>query len=301
MGPAAAGAAPGQRPFRDQASLLPGAERPGQLRIRIEKSLRILPGPTPALDETAIYDFLTYRYIPTPKTIYRDIRKLEPGHYAVVKDGRLTVHQYWDVTFSGNSKIDEVEAVRQVRDKLQEAVDLHLIADVPVGVMLSGGLDSSSLTALAAASTQGRLRTFSIGFDVETHDETAFANMVVERYGTEHREFRVERKMAIAAERDLVSVYDEPFGDGSAIPCLYVSELARRESRSCSRAKAATSCSADTTGTAGRFEHGARARHAGGSEASRVWCRGASCCRAASRDSGRPAWPRSTRSNGTSR
>lgn len=193
------------------------------------KSLCALPGPSPAVDDTAIYDFLTYRYIPTPKTIYRDIRKLEPGHYAVVRNGKLAISQYWDLPISTSQPIRENDAARLIRDKIQESVDLHLIADVPVGVMLSGGLDSSSLVALAAPRVRHPLKTFSIGFDVDTHDETLFARMVAERYGTDHKEFRVERAMADAVEPDLVSIYDEPFGDSSSIPSLYVSELARRD------------------------------------------------------------------------
>jgi asparagine synthase (glutamine-hydrolysing) len=205
-------------------------EREGTVAFASELKALVDPRePRPALDETALYDFFTYRYIPTPKTIYRDIRKLPAGHYAIVKDGRMTVQQYWDVPITGTLSVDETEAAHLVRHKLQEAVDLHMIADVPVGVMLSGGLDSSSLTALASQTTKDPLKTFSIAFDVDTHDETPFARMVAARYGTDHKELIVRKHMAIAAERDLATIYDEPFGDGSAIPCLYVSELARRD------------------------------------------------------------------------
>jgi asparagine synthase (glutamine-hydrolysing) len=205
-------------------------ELDGRLAFGSElKSLTALPGPSLAIDDSAIYDFLTYRYVPAPKTIYRDIRKLEAGHYATFRDGALSIHQYWDVPIVASTKIGEADAVRLVRDKLQESVNLHLIADVPVGVMLSGGLDSSSLAALAAPNVQAPLKTFSIGFDVDSHDETPFARMVAQRYGTDHRELVVARRMAAAVERDLVSVFDEPFGDSSSVPTLYLSELARRD------------------------------------------------------------------------
>lgn len=205
-------------------------EREGEVAFASELKALVNPQePRPALDETALYDFFTYRYIPTPKTIYRDVRKLPAGHFALVRDGRVMIQQYWDVPITGALNVDGIEAIGLVREKLQEAVNLHMIADVPVGVMLSGGLDSSSLAALAAGTTNERLNTFSIAFDVETHDETPFARLVAARYHTQHKELMVRQRMAMAAERDLVSIYDEPFGDGSAIPCLYVCELARRD------------------------------------------------------------------------
>jgi asparagine synthase (glutamine-hydrolysing) len=218
---------------RDRFGIKPLFYREHEGLLTFASELKALVNPRerrPALDETALYDFFTYRYIPTPKTVYRDIRKLPAGHCAWVKDGRIAVRQYWDVPMTPTLKVTETEAVHLVRDKLQEAVNLHMIADVPVGVMLSGGLDSSTLTALASASNAAeRLKTFSIAFDVDTHDERPFARMVAERYRTDHKELMVRKHMAMAAERDLVSIYDEPFGDGSAIPCLYVSELARRD------------------------------------------------------------------------
>jgi asparagine synthase (glutamine-hydrolysing) len=180
-----------------------------------------------ALDETAIYDFFTYRYVPTPKTIYRDIRKLPPAHYAILKDAKLTLTQYWDPPFGRSKPVSEAEAVERLRDKLEESVNLHMIADVPVGVLLSGGLDSGSISAFAASETATPLHTFTIGFDVPQHDETAFARMVAERYQTAHHELTVTRDMAISLRDEIVGMYDEPFADSSAIPTFYVSKFAR--------------------------------------------------------------------------
>ncbi len=180
------------------------------------------------LDETAIYDFFTYRYIPSPKTIYQGIKKLPPGHYAVFEHDRLSLTQYWDLKFTGSGTIDETEAIERIRSRLTESIDLHLVADVPVGVMLSGGLDSSTVSALAARSVSGPLHTFSIGFDVAQHDETRYARLVANQYRTNHHELRVTREMGMASEKDIVSLYDEPFADSSAIPTFFVSELARK-------------------------------------------------------------------------
>ncbi len=104
------------------------------------KAIRIDPQVRLALNESAIYDFFTYRYIPTPKTIYEDVRKLPPAHYAVLEDGRLTLTQYWDPSFSSTGAVSEEDAIVLVQRKPREATQLHRIADVPVGVMLSGGL-----------------------------------------------------------------------------------------------------------------------------------------------------------------
>ncbi len=179
------------------------------------------------IDETAVYDFFTYRYVPTPKSIYRDVRKLPPGHVAVLEGERLSLTEYWTPTF-GSARTSDADAVEMVRAKLSEAVTLHLIADVPVGVMLSGGLDSSTVCALAAGALQEPLHTFSIGFDVEEHTELPFARQVAQRYRTSHHELTVTREMAQAVEAKVVGLYDEPFADSSAMPTFFVSELARR-------------------------------------------------------------------------
>lgn len=179
------------------------------------------------IDETAIYDYFTYRYIPTPKTVYSAVRKLPPGYYAVYENGRLTTTQYWDMIF-GRQQLTVADAVDQVREKLAECVRMHMVSDVPVGVMLSGGLDSSTVSALAAqAAPATHLHTFSIGFDVAEHDETQFARLVAERYETDHHELQVTRRMAMDAERLVVDLYDEPFADSSAVPTYFVSKLAR--------------------------------------------------------------------------
>lgn len=194
----------------------------GGMRFASEmKSLTVAPL---TLDESAIYDFLTYGYIPAPKTIYRQIHKLEPGCYAVFKDGRMSPERYWDPPLCATLSITQQEAAPLVRQKLAEAVQQHLVADVPVGVMLSGGIDSSSVAALAGR----RLSTFSIGFDVAEHCETDFARLVASQLQSDHHERTITREMAAEIRDRIISLYDEPFGDGSAVPTYFVAELARR-------------------------------------------------------------------------
>lgn len=191
------------------------------------KALTADPGITLSLDDTAIYDFFTYRYIPTPKTIYQNIKKLPPGYYAIFKDGKLTLKKYWDPSFEQGDETSEEEASYKLRNKLSEVVDLHLIADVPVGVMLSGGLDSSTLCALSAKSMREPLHTFSIGFDIKEHSETEYARIVAEQYDTHHHELTVTRDMSEDYQEKVRSLYDEPFADSSSIPTYFVSRLAR--------------------------------------------------------------------------
>ena len=193
------------------------------------KAIRIDPQVRLTLDESAIYDFFTYRYIPTPKSIYEDVKKLPPAHYAVFEDGQLTLTQYWDPGFSSTAAVSEEDAIALVRYKLEEVTQLHMIADVPVGVMLSGGLDSSTLLALATRSSPQPLHTFSIGFDVQQHNETQYARVVAERYGSRHHELTLTKAMADALEQKVIGFYDEPFADSSATPTFVVSELARKD------------------------------------------------------------------------
>src|SRR5262249_18840027 len=179
------------------------------------------------LDDSAIYDFFTYQYVPTPKTIYAGVKKLPPGHYAVFQGERLTVTQYWDLR-PGRRLLAPDEASVAVRAKLEQVVDEHLVADVPVGVLLSGGVDSSAVTTVAMRCAAQPLHTFTIGFDVREHSEAHFARELADALGTRHHELTVTGDMAFELARRVIDLYDEPYADGSAIPTLLVSELARR-------------------------------------------------------------------------
>lgn len=191
------------------------------------KSLRLVPGVCDEIDPTAIDEFLTYQYIPHPGTIFKGVHKLPPGHFAILDERGLRVERYWDFDPSIEHEISEQSAVERLRELLTDSVRLRMRSDVPLGSFLSGGIDSSLITALAGDHTDKALRTFSIGFPVADFDETKYAAQVAEHLHTNHTRFEVTPS-AIDILEKLVWHYDEPFGDSSAVPTWYLSELTRR-------------------------------------------------------------------------
>ncbi len=181
--------------------------------------------PTPNLE--AISAYLSYQYVPSPLSAFEGVRKLPPAHYLVVQDGRIEVTRYWKLSYARKRRITEAEASEELLARLREAVRLRLIADVPLGAFLSGGIDSGTIVALMAGLSSGPVKTFSIGFEEQAFNELPYARQVAERYGTDHHEFIV-RPDARAIFPQLVWHYNEPFADSSAIPTYYLSELARR-------------------------------------------------------------------------
>jgi len=203
------------------------------------KALLALPGVKTELDHSALWDYFTYLYVPTPKTAYKFIRKLPAAHYIkltadFIYEGNLApeVKEYWDVTEWGTSSLSRVDAVEAVRAKLADAVQSHMVADVPVGVLLSGGLDSSAVTAYASQSLNGdarALQTFSIGFDVPEHNELNYAQIVADAFHTQHQTRIVAQGDLQSSLAQMVTLYDEPFADASGLPTLAVSELAVKQ------------------------------------------------------------------------
>jgi asparagine synthase (glutamine-hydrolysing) len=191
------------------------------------KAFWALGGLDRSVDRSAIFDYLTYLYVPAPKTAYTRVRKLLPGHHLVFDGRQITERQYWDVALEQDAGMDESQAIQLVRERLADAVAMNLVSDVPVGAFLSGGLDSSSVVAHMARPKADPALTFSIGFDVPGHSETDYARIVARAFHTSHH----ERIVGAASIRDMlprvVDLYDEPFADGSAIPTVRVSELAR--------------------------------------------------------------------------
>lgn len=183
------------------------------------------------VDATALYDFLTYRYVPTPKTLYRNVFKLPPAHRLVVDLRRGQVEppvRYWElpVAIDGDEQVAIEDAGERLRRCVARSVEEQLVADVPVGFFLSGGMDSSAVVAEAAAH-HGDLKTFSIGFEVAEHTETRFATVVADLFATHHR---VETFSESSMDRffsELKTWYDEPFCDSSAFPTYFVSKCAR--------------------------------------------------------------------------
>lgn len=183
------------------------------------------------VDETALYDVLTYLYVPTPKSLYREIRKLEPAHWVELdtRTGQLTRNRYWSLEPSEEPKALD-ETVAQARDLLAGSVTDQLISDVDLGFFLSGGIDSSSVVSLAAGN--GTVpRTFSIGYDDSDHDETGFAQIVADRWNTRHTREVLDPGDAADLRERMRGWYDEPFADTSALPTHHVSSLASRHSK----------------------------------------------------------------------
>ena len=200
-------------------------DRDGELSFASE--LDALPHGDVDLD--ALEAFLTFNVVPAPLSIFADIRKLLPGHTLSWESGRTTTARFARPgplpTRHGE---DEAELVEECRARLRDSVRAHLIADVPVGVLLSGGVDSGALAALAAEESSEAVRTFSIGFEEASFDELAGARAVANRYGTNHRELVLRPDAALLLPA-LAEAFDEPFADSSALPTYLVSKLAAED------------------------------------------------------------------------
>jgi asparagine synthase (glutamine-hydrolysing) len=191
------------------------------------KSLLQVPGLSREIDSAALDQYITYQYVPHPRTIFQDIRKLPPGHHAVYREGHLEVQQYWNPNFNACWTGTQEEAIEELRSTLRSSVDIRMQSDVPLGAFLSGGVDSSLIVAIMQDLAREPVRTFSIGFNVGEYDETRYARQVADHLGTEHQEFQVTPD-GVSILPKLVWHYDEPFADSSAIPTWYVSELTRQ-------------------------------------------------------------------------
>jgi asparagine synthase (glutamine-hydrolysing) len=192
------------------------------------KALLSLPWLPRELDPDALQAFLAFNSIPAPLTIFRAVRKLPAGHLLTWEDGRVVMQRYSRPRPVDGTRVrrePEDALARELRDRLRDSVRAHLVADVPVGVLLSGGVDSAALAALAALESGERVRTFSIGFEESSFDELARARLVAERYGTDHHEL-VLRPDAVDLLPRIVEAFDEPFADSSALPTYLVSKLA---------------------------------------------------------------------------
>jgi asparagine synthase (glutamine-hydrolysing) len=192
------------------------------------KAMLEQPGFSREIDPQAVSAYLAFNSIPAPLTIFKEARKLPPGHLLVWEGGEVALRRY---ARPGPPPTEDVrsgsagELAAELREVLDDSVRAHLVADVPVGVLLSGGVDSGGLAALASRHLDEPLRTFSIGFEEQGFDELARARLVAERYGTDHHEL-ILRPDAVELFPKLVEAFDEPFGDSSALPTYLVSELA---------------------------------------------------------------------------
>jgi asparagine synthase (glutamine-hydrolysing) len=176
----------------------------------------------------ALSEYLAYEYVPAPRAIFQQVRKLAAGHWLVYQDGQVKVERYWDVAGLRPRDVSESEAVESLRALLDTAVRDHMVSDVPLGVFLSGGIDSSAVAAFAAPHARGRLSTFSIAFDDPSFDESAPARQVAEALGTEHHEQVLSLREAGGLIAALPDLLDEPLGDASLLPTYLLSRFARQ-------------------------------------------------------------------------
>jgi len=178
-------------------------------------------------DPEGLLQYFYFGYIPDPYTAFSQIRKLPPGHLMEYANGKVDIRRYWDVpNYGTHPPISEEDCLEELERRLEEAVRIRLISDVPLGALLSGGVDSSIVVALMARVSSSRVKTFSIGFRAEQFNEAAYARLVAERFGTEHHELVLDPNL----EETLVylsGMLEEPFGDSSMLPTYYVSRMAR--------------------------------------------------------------------------
>jgi asparagine synthase (glutamine-hydrolysing) len=211
---------------RDRFGIKPLYYRAAGDELAFASELRALP--RGEIDLDALEAFLAFNSIPAPLTIFREARKLPPGHLLLWEDGHVRLERFArpaPVPADELRDDEEAELVEELRARLRDSVRAHLVSDVPVGVLLSGGVDSALLAALAAEESAEPLRTFSIGFEERSFDELGDARRVAERYGTQHRELVLRPDAALLLPA-LAEAFDEPFADSSALPTYLVSELA---------------------------------------------------------------------------
>ena len=220
---------------RDRAGVKPlyYSDRDGLFVFGSEmKSILRFPGfSTGGLDQEALCGFLQTGFITAPGSIFNGVRKLEPGHYLTVRpDGAAQIVRYWDVQDQFDphpAKRDIEDAAAETEALMLEAFQYRMVSDVPVGVFLSGGLDSSLVTALLQSVSSKPLKTFTIGFDDPAYNEAPYAARVAKHLGTDHHELICKPENITEILGRFTEIYDEPFGDSSGIPTFLVSRLAR--------------------------------------------------------------------------
>jgi asparagine synthase (glutamine-hydrolysing) len=186
------------------------------------------PEVSTAIDLQALDAYLAFQFIPHPLTIYQAIRKLPPAHRLIWEQGEVTIEPYWRLDFSRKISISAGEVSEALRARMLEATDLRLRSDVPLGALLSGGLDSSVVVALMAQAMDQPVKTFSVGFAEEAYNELPYAHQVAQHFATDHHEVLVTADVVGVLPR-LVWQYDEPFADKSAVPTFYLAQMASRQ------------------------------------------------------------------------
>lgn len=200
------------------------------------KALLEYPGIRRELDPTSLSQYFFYGYVPGPRSIWKEIKRLPPGAQMTVEAGKVRIERYWRLkTFlrrpgqPGIAKSDEAGVIVDLRNRLREAVASRLVSDVPLGAFLSGGLDSSTLVALMSELAPGRVRTFSVSFAEKSFDEEPFAALVAQRFRTQHEVLRVDHRLLREGFDALAASLDEPLADPAVIPTFLLSRFARQD------------------------------------------------------------------------
>jgi asparagine synthase (glutamine-hydrolysing) len=179
------------------------------------------------VDLAALDAYLSFGYVPDPLCIFKDVRKLEAGHYLVWRDGKVEIRGYWDFEYKEIRARKEEDYIEELRELIRDAVNVRLISEVPLGAFLSGGVDSSAVVGNMARLMDQPVKTFSIGFNEDSFNELKYARIAAEHFGTEHHEFIVTPDLCGVVD-ELVWHFDEPFADSSALPTYMVSKMARQ-------------------------------------------------------------------------
>jgi len=191
------------------------------------KALLCDPDITQEVDPVAVHHYLTYGYVPSPRTIFKSIQKLPPAHYLICENGTTRIERYWDLSFRQKLHCPSLEEYgERFVSILKDAVQCRLKSDVPFGAFLSGGIDSSIIVALMSGMLDRPVKTFSIGFDEQEYDELPYGRIIAKQYKTDHREFIV-RPDVIDILPKIIWHYNEPYADSSAIPTFYLSQKTR--------------------------------------------------------------------------
>jgi asparagine synthase (glutamine-hydrolysing) len=219
---------------RDRIGIKPlyYVERPDRFLFGSEiKAILEHPDVPREVDVQSLYHYLGYEFVPGPATMFRGIRKLPPGSILVVRDGQAELQHYWELHFS-DTPLDQATLERRIRDGVRDAVHAWMMSDVPEGLFLSGGLDSTAVLAFAREATSGPLPTFTLGYDDPSFSEWEYAREAARYYGTEHREIKVA-PLTPAVIEETVWHLDEPMTDLSAVPLFLLCREARRDVTVC--------------------------------------------------------------------
>jgi asparagine synthase (glutamine-hydrolysing) len=190
------------------------------------KSILVHPDVSREIDPIALDQYLTYKYIPEPRTIFKQVKKLPPGNALTWRDGKFESGPYWKLSYAEQTGRAESDLAEELLHRLEQAVRMQMISDVPLGALLSGGIDSSAIVGLMSQISNQPVNTFSIGFEERSYSELEHARTIAAAFKTEHRELVVHPNVQDLFDR-VVGHFDEPFADSSAIPTFLVSQLAR--------------------------------------------------------------------------